>query len=138
MSYQLFCFVCLEGLYFLPMDGVLFEIVRYEDRRPLGLFHDESNPQPGSFIEVDRKIYVILERRHRYQLKMSRYVLERITLYVQATETPFDKTWVEGRWVIGNIDCKYNARSVLIRCAVNPAGPCDRCPNFQPLSTAPI
>ena len=33
---------------------------------------------------------------------------------------------------IGNIDCRHNAQSAFLRCAVNPLGPCDDCQDFQP------
>jgi hypothetical protein len=29
--------------------------------------------------------------------------------------------------VIGDADCRFNALSPLLRCAVLPEGPCDRC-----------
>jgi hypothetical protein len=33
---------------------------------------------------------------------------------------------------IGDLSCTYNARSSLLRCAVNPAGPCQGCRHYQP------
>lgn len=39
---------------------------------------------------------------------------------------------VEG---IGNIRCKFNARSPCLRCSVNPCGPCDVCKDFEPITT---
>jgi Family of unknown function (DUF6464) len=33
--------------------------------------------------------------------------------------------------LIGDLTCAYNARSELLRCAVNPAGPCDRCGHYR-------
>ncbi|MEN9766936.1 MAG: hypothetical protein RLZZ32_896, partial [Cyanobacteriota bacterium] len=38
-----------------------------------------------------------------------------------------DALWWQGRWVIGDPSCRFNARSPLLRCAVLPAGPCERC-----------
>ena len=32
---------------------------------------------------------------------------------------------------IGNVSCQFNARSPVIRCAVNPAGPCEDCQHYQ-------
>lgn len=32
---------------------------------------------------------------------------------------------------LGNINCKYNARSPHIRCAVNPNGPCEWCKDYS-------
>ncbi|MFO0104097.1 MAG: DUF6464 family protein, partial [Cyanobium sp.] len=37
-------------------------------------------------------------------------------------------------WVIGDPLCRFNARSPLLRCAVLPAGPCERCAHFLPRS----
>ena len=34
--------------------------------------------------------------------------------------------------LIGDASCQYNARSALIRCAVNPSGPCQECPYYEP------
>ncbi|MEC4806842.1 MAG: DUF6464 family protein [Jaaginema sp. PMC 1079.18] len=33
---------------------------------------------------------------------------------------------------VGDRHCLYNARSTHLRCAVNPGGPCEGCPDFQP------
>jgi hypothetical protein len=32
---------------------------------------------------------------------------------------------------IGNTDCAFNAKSLYIRCAVNPSGPCESCLHFE-------
>jgi hypothetical protein len=32
---------------------------------------------------------------------------------------------------IGNTDCAFNAKSLYIRCAVNPSGPCEGCLHFE-------
>ncbi|MGD1703299.1 DUF6464 family protein [Dapis sp. BLCC M229] len=72
-----------------------------------------------------------MERRHRYQLKSGRYKLYKIVIYVQSVSQPPDRTLVNGRLIIGDITCHYNAHSELIRCAVNPEGLCDRCPYYQ-------
>ncbi|MGK7876144.1 MAG: DUF6464 family protein [Xenococcaceae cyanobacterium] len=33
---------------------------------------------------------------------------------------------------IGDPSCRFNARSPYIRCAVNPCGPCENCPHYEP------
>jgi len=43
-----------------------------------------------------------------------------------------EKTWTDGRWVIGNANCLYNARSEWVRCAVNPEGSCHDCRVYEP------
>lgn len=41
----------------------------------------------------------------------------------------FDSLDAEGE--IGSRQCRYSARSALLRCAVNPQGPCEGCRHFQ-------
>jgi Family of unknown function (DUF6464) len=99
----------------------------------LSHLHLNWEPQPGACLEVEGKTYMVLERRHRYRLKSGRYELHRIAIYVQPFQASDEQSLLEGRWVIGDIGCAYNARSELLRCAVNPSGPCDRCVSFQPI-----
>lgn len=43
-----------------------------------------------------------------------------------------DRYYLEGvGYLIGDISCKYNARSGYIRCAVNPCGPCQGCRYYE-------
>lgn len=47
---------------------------------------------------------------------------------------PADITCIEGYgYVIGKVSCKYNARSLYIRCAVNPSGSCQDCRHYESL-----
>jgi hypothetical protein len=40
--------------------------------------------------------------------------------------------YVEGMgYLVGDITCRFNARSPYLRCAVNPAGPCKDCPCYE-------
>jgi Family of unknown function (DUF6464) len=84
-------------------------------------------PQPGNYLDLDGKTYTVLERRHRYQLKYGCYKLSKIALYVQSAIRPEEQSLIDGEWVIGDATCIYNARSILLRCAVNPIGPCEGC-----------
>jgi hypothetical protein len=44
-----------------------------------------------------------------------------------------DQHYVEGMgYIIGDFTCQFNARSPLIRCAINPSGPCQGCYHYQP------
>jgi hypothetical protein len=44
-----------------------------------------------------------------------------------------DRYYLEGvGYLVGDISCKYNARSGYIRCAVNPDGPCQGCRHYEP------
>jgi hypothetical protein len=35
------------------------------------------------------------------------------------------------RYVVGNADCRFNAHSPYVRCAVNPSGPCEDCIHYE-------
>lgn len=44
-----------------------------------------------------------------------------------------DRYYLEGvGYLIGDISCRYNARSGYLRCAVNPQGPCEGCRYYEP------
>jgi hypothetical protein len=44
----------------------------------------------------------------------------------------FDYRYVEGvGYVVGDITCQFNARSAYLRCAINPCGPCQECPQYE-------
>ncbi|MEM9908505.1 MAG: DUF6464 family protein [Cyanobacteria bacterium P01_D01_bin.44] len=97
----------------------------------LGHLYLDWQPQPGAYLELDGQTYLVLERRHRYCLKLGKYQLYKIALQVQKVHAPTDKSLLEGRWVIGDISCIHNARSELLRCAINPCGPCEGCKHYE-------
>ena len=90
-------------------------------------------PHPGRWLAVGKKSFLVLQRRHRYRLRNGRYELATVALQVKAQSKPADAHWWNGRWVIGDPSCAYNARTPLLRCAVLPAGPCERCAHYKPL-----
>jgi hypothetical protein len=90
----------------MELNSLPAEVILSHPPSTLGHLYLDWNPQPGAYLEVEGQTYMVLERRHRYLL--------------------------DGRWVIGDISCSYNARSELLRCAPNPSGPCDRCVHYQP------
>jgi Family of unknown function (DUF6464) len=48
-----------------------------------------------------------------------------------------DRYYLEGvGYLIGDISCKFNARSGYMRCAVNPSGPCEGCRYYEPKELA--
>jgi hypothetical protein len=100
------------------------EVILTESSRTLGNVYLDWTPQPGSYLELEGRTYAVLERRHRYHLKAGRYRLHKIALYVQTAPHCAEKSWLEGRWVLGDATCRYNAHSEFVRCAVNPDGPC--------------
>lgn len=112
----------------MKQPNILTEIHLYHPPRSLGYLNLEGVPQPGSQVEVEGQHYTVLERRHRYQLHANRYQLHHIAVYVQ----PMTSGDVNLAGSIGDITCQYNAQSVLLRCAINPEGPCPDCRFFAP------
>jgi hypothetical protein len=48
------------------------------------------------------------------------------------TPVESDRYYLEGvGYLIGDISCKFNARSGYVRCAVNPSGPCGNCRHYE-------
>ncbi len=102
-------------------------------RRSLGQVHLDWTPQPGCYVDHEGETYTVLERRHRYQFRGGRYQLQKVALYVQVSNREGgDRHLVDGEWVIGDASCHWNARSPLLRCAVNPTGPCENCREYRP------
>lgn len=116
-------------------DSLPTEVILTHPQRTLGRVRLDWNPQPGSYLDFQGQTYAVLERRHRYQFRSGRYRLQQIALYVQsAPHAAAEKSWVDGRWVIGDATCQFNALSELIRCAVHPEGPCETCRSYEPRS----
>lgn len=107
------------------------ELILSHPRRSLGQVPLTSMPQPGAQLTHDGQVYTVLERRHRYHFTANRYHLHKIDLYLQPASEVHEKSWLGDRWVIGDVTCQFNARSEIVRCAVNPEGPCDRCIHYQ-------
>lgn len=87
-------------------------------------------PHPGRWLEAGGRSFLVLQRRHRYQLRNGCYELASVALQVKPQRQPTDARWWQNQWVIGNPDCRFNARSPLLRCAVLPDGPCELCSHF--------
>jgi hypothetical protein len=110
------------------------ELRRIDDDRLLDTVEIEAIdqvPQPGRWLEHNGASFLVMQRRHRYQLRNGRYELASIALQGKPQRQPADALWWGGRWVIGDPLCRFNARSPLLRCAVLPEGPCERCAHFQ-------
>jgi hypothetical protein len=112
-------------------DSLPTEVILTRPKTNLGKVQLDWNPQPGHYLDLEGKTYTVIERRHRYQLKSGQYRLQKIALYVQSAPRPNEQSLIEGRWVVGDANCRYNARSELIRCAVNPDGPCAGCRFYE-------
>ncbi|MBW4626156.1 MAG: hypothetical protein KME49_11795 [Brasilonema octagenarum HA4186-MV1] len=50
-----------------------------------------------------------------------------------------DRYYLEGvGYLVGDISCRFNARSGYLRCAVNPSGPCEGCRLYQAKETVSV
>lgn len=107
------------------------ELILNHPPRSLGQVQLDWMPQPGAQVVHEGQQYIVLERRHRYQFTASRYQLCQIAVYVQRASAANDKSWVGDRWVLGDMTCQFNAQSEIMRCAVNPEGPCAGCRHYQ-------
>jgi len=115
----------------LPTDVVLSDT-----KDMLGHISMDRSLYPGTYVDIEGHTYQVLVRRHQYQLKLGRYYLHKAVVHVKETQLPEERTLLNGIWVIGDINCRYNARSELVRCAINPTGPCRECIHFTPINSA--
>ncbi|PSB23242.1 hypothetical protein C7B61_10555 [filamentous cyanobacterium CCP1] len=115
----------------MEQESLPTEIILSQPSQTIGNVYLDWNPQPGAFLDLEGKTYTVLERRHRYQFKSGKYHLHKIALYVQSAQRPAERSLINGCWVIGDMTCLYNARSELVRCAVNPSGPCKGCRFYE-------
>ena len=92
---------------------------------------EPTAPEPGRWLDHGGRCFLILQRSHRYRLRDGRYELAAVALDVKAQRRPVDARPWKGGWVIGDPACRFNARSPLLRCAVLPDGPCERCSAFE-------
>lgn len=114
----------------MAVHAVSTEVILAHSQQSLGRLQLDWIPQPGSPLDVAGQTYMVLERRHSYEFKSGRYRLNKISLVVQSAPVAIDRSQVEGRWVLGDVTCQFNAHSELIRCAVNPDGPCSGCRDY--------
>jgi Family of unknown function (DUF6464) len=112
-------------------DSLPTEVILTHPRQSLGKVQLDWMPQPGNYLDLEGQSYAVLERHHHYQYKVGGYCLQKISLYVQEARSPDEQSLIDGRWVIGDANCSYNARSEILRCAVNPEGPCEGCRFFD-------
>ncbi|MBW4516115.1 MAG: hypothetical protein KME11_12950 [Timaviella obliquedivisa GSE-PSE-MK23-08B] len=120
----------------MELSSLSAEIIFSHSHSVLGHLSLQGNLQPGGYLEFEGQTYLVLERRHHYHLKAGRYQMSKVALYVQKFDAPADMSLVNGYWVIGDVTCLYNARSELLRCAINPEGSCDRCLHRQPIQSS--
>lgn len=88
----------------------------------------QVSPHPGTYIQLAEQHYLVLEKRHSYQFRQGKYCLSGIRAVVRAVTPP-----TEDGNILGDPSCQFNARSPLLRCAVNPLGPCQGCAHYKPI-----
>ena len=117
----------------MGLESLATEIIITHPRQSLGKVQLDWTPQPGNYLEWAGQTYTVLERHHHYHYQLGGYTLSKVSLHVRPATPPVETTLYEGRWVIGDIQCRFNARSELLRCAIHPAGPCQGCRDFEPM-----
>ncbi len=117
----------------MDSQALATELIGYQTQTKLGVIDLAGMPQPGNLVEFQDQTYRVLERRHRYQFRKGKYHLTKMVLYVEVLQSLDDMTFIDGEWVLGDANCRFNARSQLLRCAVNPLGPCLGCSHYLPL-----
>lgn len=73
---------------------------------------------------------------HKAQARTrERFITARLAVrhrVIPTTSTTPEQQYIEGvGYIIGDLTCKFNARSSHIRCAVNPLGPCQDCAYYE-------
>ncbi|EAZ90661.1 DUF6464 family protein [Crocosphaera chwakensis] len=116
----------------MNQNFILTEVILSYNHQCLGKLKLNWNPQKSNYLELEGTIYTILEYHHHYHYQVGGYQLKKISLYVQKVEDSQEKNLVDGRWVLGDINCHFNANSEIIICAVNPQGSCQNCQFFEP------
>ncbi len=77
----------------------------------------------------EQKVYVPCQHHWQRRLLVG---LPPITGWA-ATRPTFDYYVIDDLMpLIGDQTCANNAKSVHLRCAINPCGPCEGCPDYQP------
>ena len=111
---------------------MLVELRQLGSERLLDRIELEDSPHPGRWFEHEARSYLVLQRRHRYTLRSGRYQLASVVLLVKQQQQPVDARRYGQGWVIGDPNCRFNALSPLLRCAVLPEGPCEQCLHHDP------
>ena len=78
-------------------------------------------------------IWLMQRAKERAQARMREAMEAPVVRVLQRNQLTPDQYYVEGvGYLIGDITCRFNARSPYMRCAVNPSGPCKECCHNEP------
>ncbi|MEL4897264.1 DUF6464 family protein [Crocosphaera sp. Alani8] len=116
----------------MNQDSILTEVILSHNNKSLGKIKLDWNPKKGGSIELQGETYNILEYHNHYHYQVGGYQLQKISIYVQKILEIQEKTLVNGRWILGDFNCRFNANSEIVTCAVNPQGNCKNCQFFEP------
>ncbi|QSJ18493.1 hypothetical protein JYQ62_06880 [Nostoc sp. UHCC 0702] len=75
--------------------------------------------------------------RTRSRMRQAAMSLSGVRIRQNIPPVEGDRYYLDGvGYLIGDISCKFNAKSGYIRCAVNPSGPCQGCRHYEPKELA--
>ncbi len=80
-------------------------------------------------------LWVIRKTHLRGRTRMRQASMNLVGVRVQQNIRPQegDRYYLEGiGYLVGDISCKFNARSGYMRCAVNPTDTCQECRHYEP------
>ena len=76
------------------------------------------------------------QARTRLQFRRAAMTIPRERIRQNTRPDDRDRYYLEGvGYLIGDVSCRFNARSGYLRCAVNPAGPCQGCRYYESRDT---
>ncbi len=77
-------------------------------------------------------IWMMHRSKERTQARLRAAMQAPVVRVIPRSQLPPDRYYLEGvGYLIGDISCRFNARSPYIRCAVNPEGPCEECRHYE-------
>jgi hypothetical protein len=78
-------------------------------------------------------IWLMYRAKERGQARIRAAMHAPVVRVLQRNQLPPEHFYLEGvGYLIGDITCRFNARSAYIRCAVNPCGSCKECRHYEP------
>lgn len=86
------------------------------------------------FIPPLLSVLIVRRTQKRMQAELRRAMMmpTRVRVRRSPISLPPDSYYLEGvGYLMGDISCRFNARSRYIRCAVNPEGPCQGCRHYE-------
>jgi len=76
------------------------------------------------------------QARTRSQFRRAATTIPRAQVQQNIRPDPSDRYYLEGvGYLVGDVSCRFNARSGYLRCAVNPNGPCEGCRYYELISS---